>query len=110
MNGTGGLVVRGEPGRRRDAAGADRQDGRRRPAEPGADQGIGDKVAAYFVPAVVSSAYQFYRVGDDRSEAAHGYAMVNAVAVLIIACPCALGSRRPCQSWLARVEARQPEC
>jgi Cation transport ATPase len=36
------------------------------------------------------------------------HAIVNAVAVLIIACPCALGSRRRCRSWSASAEAPRP--
>jgi Cu+-exporting ATPase len=59
-------------------------------------QGLADKVAAYFVPAVVLVAVVSFivwaLVGPTPSMV---YAIVNAVAVLIIACPCALGLATP---------------
>ncbi len=59
-------------------------------------QGMADKVAAIFVPAVVSVAattfVMWYFFGPEPHLA---YAIVNAVAVLIIACPCALGLSTP---------------
>ena len=59
-------------------------------------QRLADRVAAYFVPGVVASAiltFVAWFVWGPEPRAAH--ALVNAVAVLIIACPCALGLATP---------------
>jgi P-type Cu+ transporter len=59
-------------------------------------QGLADKVAAWFVPAVVLVALATLLVWSLFGPApAVAYAVVNAVAVLIIACPCALGLATP---------------
>ena len=59
-------------------------------------QRLADTVSAYFVPAVVAVAVIAFVVwalyGPDPRLA---HAIVNAVAVLIIACPCALGLATP---------------
>ena len=59
-------------------------------------QKLADSVASYFVPAVVISAILafmgWYIFGPEPRLA---YAIVSAVAVLIIACPCALGLATP---------------
>jgi Cu+-exporting ATPase len=59
-------------------------------------QRLADSVAAYFVPAVVAIAALTFVVwalfGPPPSMA---YGIINAVAVLIIACPCALGLATP---------------
>jgi len=59
-------------------------------------QGLADRVASYFVPAVVLVAVMTFvvwaLVGPEPRLA---YALVNAIAVLIIACPCALGLATP---------------
>jgi Cu+-exporting ATPase len=59
-------------------------------------QRVADKVAGYFVPAVVlASVITFivwYLVGPQPRFA---HALVGAVAVLIVACPCALGLATP---------------
>src|SRR5216117_50119 len=59
-------------------------------------QRLADQVSAYFVPAVVMAAVLTFAtwslVGPEPRMA---YALVNAVAVLIIACPCALGLATP---------------
>ena len=60
-------------------------------------QRLADAVASYFVPAVLAAAVVTFAAwaiaGPDAARLA--YALVNAVAVLIIACPCALGLATP---------------
>jgi P-type Cu+ transporter len=59
-------------------------------------QRLADKVASYFVPAVVLCAvltFVAWSLVGPSPKMAH--ALVNAVAVLIIACPCALGLATP---------------
>ncbi len=59
-------------------------------------QRLADVVAAWFVPAVVAIATMTFIVWAlVGPEPAMTYAIVNAVAVLIIACPCALGLATP---------------
>jgi Cu+-exporting ATPase len=59
-------------------------------------QRLADVVSAYFVPAVVLLAVLAFLVwGLYGPEPRLVYALVNAVAVLIIACPCALGLATP---------------
>jgi Cu+-exporting ATPase len=59
-------------------------------------QGLADRVSAWFVPAVVAIAFVSFVVwtllGPQPSMV---YAIVSAVSVLIIACPCALGLATP---------------
>lgn len=59
-------------------------------------QKLADKISSYFVPAVViiaiATAIIWYTVGP-QPQLTH--AIINAVAVLIIACPCALGLATP---------------
>ncbi|HEY8019593.1 MAG TPA: copper-translocating P-type ATPase [Thermoanaerobaculia bacterium] len=65
-------------------------------------QRLADRVAAWFVPAVVAIAAAtflvWWRLGPEPRLA---YALVNAVAVLIIACPCALGLATPMSIMVA---------
>ena len=96
VNGTGGFVLRA------DKVGADTMLARivqmvaeaQRSRAP--IQGLVDKVAGFFVPAVVLIAVATFVIwfffGPEPRLA---YAIVNAVAVLIIACPCALGLATP---------------
>jgi Cu+-exporting ATPase len=59
-------------------------------------QGVADKVARYFVPAVLAtSAITFAVWSLVGPEPRLAHAFVNAIAVLIIACPCALGLATP---------------
>ncbi len=59
-------------------------------------QKLADVVAGYFVPAVVSVAVLTMIVwGFFGPEPRLAHAVINAVAVLIIACPCALGLATP---------------
>jgi Cu+-exporting ATPase len=59
-------------------------------------QRLADKVASYFVPAVLaSSVITFVVWAIFGPQPAYAHALVNAVAVLIIACPCALGLATP---------------
>jgi Cu+-exporting ATPase len=57
-------------------------------------QGLADKVAAWFVPAVVASAVLAFVVWFVWGPS-FDYALLAAVSVLIIACPCALGLATP---------------
>jgi Cu+-exporting ATPase len=59
-------------------------------------QRLADKVASYFVPAIlISSAITFAVWAIFGPQPHYAHAIVNAVAVLIIACPCALGLATP---------------
>ena len=59
-------------------------------------QKLADVVAGYFVPIVVLASVVTFTVwAAFGPEPALAYALINAVAVLIIACPCALGLATP---------------
>jgi len=59
-------------------------------------QKLADKVAAWFVPAVIAIAFLTFLIwGIFGPQPRLAHALVNAVAVLIIACPCALGLATP---------------
>jgi Cu+-exporting ATPase len=59
-------------------------------------QKLADRVSAFFVPAVVLAAILTFAVWAFLGpEPRMAHALVNAVAVLIIACPCALGLATP---------------
>jgi len=102
VNGTGGLVVRAE------RVGADTVlaqivrmvSAAQRSRAP--IQRLADAVAAWFVPAVVAVAVAtFVGWGVAGPEPRLAYGLVNAVAVLIIACPCALGLATPMSIMVA---------
>lgn len=65
-------------------------------------QRLADQVSKWFVPSVIAIAgltfFAWWLVGPEPKLA---YAVVNAVAVLIIACPCALGLATPISIMVA---------
>ena len=69
-------------------------------------QRVADVVAGYFVPVVVLGAAVTFGVwASVGPEPRLAYALVNAVAVLIIACPCALGLATPMSIMVGMDEA-----
>ena len=65
-------------------------------------QKLADQVSAYFVPAVILASVVTALVwGIWGPEPRLAYAIVNAVAVLIIACPCAIGLATPMSIMVA---------
>src|SRR3546814_1841179 len=73
-------------------------------------QRLADTVAAWFVPAVVTAAAVTFLVWAVWGPApALAYALVNAIAVLIIACPCALGLATPMSIMTGRSEEHTSE-
>ena len=59
-------------------------------------QKLADRIAKYFVPIVVGvSIITFFVWSQFGPEPAMVYGFINAIAVLIIACPCALGLATP---------------
>ncbi len=102
VNGTGGLVMRAEKVgnetllSRIVAMVAEAQRSR------APIQKLADQVAAYFVPAVIAIAVATFVVWSlVGPEPRMAHALVNAVAVLIIACPCALGLATPMSIMVA---------
>jgi len=65
-------------------------------------QRLADVVSSYFVPIVIGIAVLTFAVWATRGpEPRLAYGLVNAVAVLIIACPCALGLATPMSIMVA---------
>lgn len=96
VNGTGGFVLRAEKvGRDTLLSQIVRMVGEaQRSRAP--IQRLADAVAAWFVPAVLAiAAITFIVWAAFGPRPALAYAIVNAVAVLVIACPCALGLATP---------------
>ncbi|HLR07021.1 MAG TPA: copper-translocating P-type ATPase [Pyrinomonadaceae bacterium] len=65
-------------------------------------QKLADVVAGYFVPIVITAAiitFALWAIMGPQPRLAH--ALINAVAVLIIACPCALGLATPMSTMVA---------
>jgi Cu+-exporting ATPase len=102
LNGTGGFIMRA------DKIGSDTllarivamvSDAQRSRAPI---QKLADVVSGYFVPAVIGIAvltFVIWRLFGPEPRGAH--ALVNAIAVLIIACPCALGLATPISIMVA---------
>ena len=71
-------------------------------------QKLADLVSSYFVPAVVAIAVVTFTVWSIWGpEPSMTYGLVNAVAVLIIACPCALGLATPMSIMVATGKGAQ---
>ena len=69
-------------------------------------QKLADTVAGYFVPIVILISFITFIVWSFVGPApAFSYAVLNAVAVLIIACPCALGLATPMSIMVATGKA-----
>ncbi len=58
-------------------------------------QNLADRIASVFVPAVIGLALLIFAGWLFVAEATFTYSLVNFIAVLIIACPCALGLATP---------------
>lgn len=58
-------------------------------------QRLGDKVASIFVPAVISIALITFILGHFVFDLTFQRALMNAIAVLVISCPCAMGLATP---------------
>jgi len=102
INGTGGLIMRAEK------VGADTLLSRivamveeaQRSRAP--IQKLADVVSGYFVPGVILIAIATFAVWSTVGPAPRmAHALINAVAVLIIACPCALGLATPMSIMVA---------
>jgi Cu+-exporting ATPase len=96
VNGTGGLVMQAERVGRDTLLAQIVQRVAEAQRSRAPLQRLADKVAAWFVPAVILvavAAAVVWGVWGPEPRLAH--ALVNAVAVLIIACPCALGLATP---------------
>jgi Cu+-exporting ATPase len=71
-------------------------------------QKLADQVSGYFVPAVLLIAITTFVVwAFVGPEPRMSYALINAVAVLIIACPCALGLATPMSIMVAMGKGAQ---
>jgi P-type Cu+ transporter len=71
-------------------------------------QNLADKISGYFVPVVVGiSVITFFVWAISGGDHAYTYALVNAIAVLIIACPCALGLATPMAVMVGVVKGAQ---
>lgn len=96
VNGTGGLVIRAERVGRDTLLAQIVQQVSEAQRSRAPIQRLADKVSAWFIPAVIGSALVtavVWFLWGPEPRVAH--ALLNAVAVLIIACPCALGLATP---------------
>ncbi|HEY5791801.1 MAG TPA: heavy metal translocating P-type ATPase [Chthoniobacterales bacterium] len=78
------------------------RDARRRPARL---QREADRLAAWFLPAVMGIALAVFAIGGLRGEWMP--ATFNALAVILVACPCSLGLATPIGLWSALAELAQ---
>lgn len=102
VNGTGSLVIEAQ------AVGSDTMLARivRMVAEAQRSrapiQAVADRIAGWFVPLVIAIAIASFVVWSVVGpEPRIGHALLNAIAVLIIACPCALGLATPMSIMVA---------
>ena len=102
VNGTGSLVMEAQ------AVGADTMLARivRMVAEAQRSrapiQAVADRISGWFVPLVIAIAIASFAVWSlVGPEPRMGHALLNAIAVLIIACPCALGLATPMSIMVA---------
>ena len=97
VNGTGSLVMRADRVGSETMLAQIEAHGERGPAKPQPPiQRLADLVSSYFVPGVIVVAIVTFCVWSYFGpEPRMAYALVNAIAVLIIACPCALGLATP---------------
>lgn len=102
VNGTGSLVMEAQ------AVGADTMLSRivRMVAEAQRSrapiQAVADRISGWFVPLVIAIAIASFAVWSlIGPEPRMGHALLNAIAVLIIACPCALGLATPMSIMVA---------
>ena len=96
VNGTRNFRDACRASRSRHAPRADRAHGQRAQRSRAPIQRLADTVSSWFVPIVIAVALIPFIVWSVCGpEPRLAYALVNAVAVLIIACPCALGLATP---------------
>jgi len=93
INGSGSFVMRAERIRLWSRCSADRADGREAQRTRAPIQRLADVVSSYFRPAVVGVAILAFLACRSTARSAMAFALVSAISVLIIACPCALGLR-----------------
>ena len=108
LNGTGSLVIRAEKVGSQTVLSQIVQLVAQAQRSRAPMQRMADKVAFWFVLAVLSAALlTFFGWGFFGPEPSWTYAVLNAVSVLIIACPCALGLATPMSIMVATGRAAQ---
>lgn len=108
LNGTGSLVIRAEKVGSQTVLSQIVQLVAQAQRSRAPMQRMADKVAFWFVLAVLSVALlTFFGWGFFGPEPSWTYAVLNAVSVLIIACPCALGLATPMSIMVATGRAAQ---
>ena len=108
LNTSGGLVIRAEKIGKESALAQIIQLVTQAQRSRAPMQKLADSVAGYFVVIVVAIAVAtFFAWGVFGPEPSWVYGLINAVAVLIIACPCALGLATPMSIMVATGKAAQ---